>query len=1208
MKLPVLYIAVGVAVLLGTADAAKPISITTSSLPDGTVGIAYSQQLEVTGGTGGYMWYINVGGLPAGLGLSIGGTISGTPTVAGKTDVSFTVIDNSNEVAQAVLSITVNPTPPLTVTTASLPAGTAGTAYSQTLAATGGTGGYAWKVTAGAMPAGLSLSAGGSISGTPTAPGTANFTAAVTDSSNHTASKPLSILVNPAPLTVTTASLPGGTAGTSYSQALAANGGTGGYAWSISGGRLPAGLNLSSAGTISGTPTTAGTANFTATVTDSSNRSASGALSIVVSPAPLTITTSSLPAGTAGAAYSQTVAASGGTGGYSWSVSGALPAGLSLSAGGTISGTPTAAGTATFTVTVTDNSNHSASGALSIVVNPAPIAITTASLQAGMAGTPYSQTLAASGGTGGYAWSVSSGGLPAGLTLSAGGTISGTPAAAGTTNFTATVTDSSSHSASKPLSITVAPPSLTVTTASLANGTVGVAYSQTLAASGGTGGYSWSVTAGGLQTGLSLSTAGAISGTPTAAGTANFTAQVKDASGFTAAKALTLTVALPPVTITTQALPSAEQGAPYSQVLAATGGTGSYTWSILSGTLPPGLVLDGSGRISGAATGPSTTFAVQATDGAGTAATKALTLTVTPGPAFTNQSTLATGVVGTAYDAAPAISGGQAPYTFSMVGGQLPPGLTLNGNGHVAGTPLQPGSFSFSMQARDAAGSQTQATFTIPIVNGLTFSTPPVLPGASLGVTYQAALAAAGGTTPYTFSVTSGSLPGGLSFHADGRIDGAPTAAGSFQFTAGVTDANGVKASKQFSLSVAGALTITTAPTLTAAVLGASYSATLGANGGTPPYSWSITAGGIPPGLTFAAGTLAGTPTAAGTFTFTAAVADSASVTVSKAFAVTVSPGVTVTSPAILPNATAGVAYTFTLVAAGGQAPYAWRMTNGALPDGLSLSGASGAIAGTPTATGTFNFTLEVADATGLKGSQTVTLITDLPTFPALAISGVPTTLVSLQQPGVDLTLSAPYPVAVTGRLNLVFVPANGMPDDPAVQFSSGGRSVAFTISANATHATFAGTLAVQSGSVAGTIQFTAESLAAGTVPLTAPGAPVLTAQVASAAPVLRTVTLARGTDGFSVQIGGLSNTRELASATVRFVPSAGSSVQASQVTIALTDAAGAWFTSAASNPYGGQFTLTLPFSISGGTVSLDSVAVVLTNQVGASQEASAQY
>jgi hypothetical protein len=223
-------------------------------------------------------------------------------------------------------------------------------------------------------------------------------------------------------------------------------------------------------------------------------------------------------------------------------------------------------------------------------------------------------------------------------------------------------------------------------------------------------------------------------------------------------------------------------------------------------------------------------------------------------------------------------------------------------------------------------------------------------------------------------------------------------------------------------------------------------------------------------------------------------------------------------------------------------------------------------------------------------------------------LSGVPSTLTAQQQPSLDLAVASPYPVAVTGMLNLVFVPAAGLPDDPAVQFSTGGRSVPFTIPANAAHATFASPLAMQSGSVAGTIQFTVDSLIAGGVALPAPGNPVLVAQIAGIAPSLRSVTVARNAGGFSVQIVGLSNTRELVSATVQFVPSAGATGQTTQVTIPLNDAAGVWFQSAGSLSYGGQFTLTLPFTVSGGTAAVDSVAVTLTNSIGASQGLSAPY
>ncbi|MBI5075236.1 MAG: putative Ig domain-containing protein [Nitrospirae bacterium] len=180
--------------------------------------------------------------------------------------------------------------PPLVITTTSLPGGVVGTAYpATTLTATGGFGPKTWSVSAGALPGGLTLSAAGVITGTPTAPGTFNFTVQVTDSSG-TATKPLSIIVTVGPLTITTTSLPGGVVGTAYpATTLTATGGFGPKTWSLvagggfgqpSGG-LPGGLTLSAAGVITGTPTAPGTFNFTVRVTDSSG-SVTKSLSIVV--------------------------------------------------------------------------------------------------------------------------------------------------------------------------------------------------------------------------------------------------------------------------------------------------------------------------------------------------------------------------------------------------------------------------------------------------------------------------------------------------------------------------------------------------------------------------------------------------------------------------------------------------------------------------------------------------------------------------------------------------------------------------------------------------------------------------------------------------------------------------------------------------------------------------------------------------------------
>jgi hypothetical protein len=176
----------------------------------------------------------------------------------------------------------------------------------------------------------------------------------------------------------------------------------------------------------------------------------------------LAITTTSLPSGAGGVAYSQVLAASGGTPPYNWVVSsGNLPSGLTLASNGTISGTPASAQSSSFTVKVTDSSSpaQSASSPLSISITSGSIlSITTTSLPPGIVGSSYSSALAASGGTTPYSWVVSSGSLPSGLTLASNGTISGTPASAQSSSFTVKVTDSSSpaQSASSLLSISIA--------------------------------------------------------------------------------------------------------------------------------------------------------------------------------------------------------------------------------------------------------------------------------------------------------------------------------------------------------------------------------------------------------------------------------------------------------------------------------------------------------------------------------------------------------------------------------------------------------------------------------------------------------------------------------------------------------------------------------------------------------------------------------
>src|ERR1039457_5653690 len=338
-----------------------------------------------------------------------------------------------------------------------LPAGAVNVPYSTRLHVSNGTGTgpFTWSIVSGNLPVGLSLnSTSGTISGTPTTIGNFGFGVQVTDAKSLTMTRSLSINIRGA-VSVTPASLPGGTVGIPYTATLSATGGVLPYTWSLSSGTLPDGLTLAtnpdSTATISGTPTTLGRSMFTVQVADSETPPATGIsaqLSIAIEGV-VTITTTSLPTGNVAIFYDSQQMATGGQTPYTWNLtatSGPLPPGLSLtSSSGVISGTPTTTGSYPITVQVTDSESTPAIAiaAFTITINPTPpLQVTTSSLLVGTQGIFYTTTLAGTGGVPPYSWSLTAGPLPAGLTLSGTGVISGTPnGPSGSFPITVQVTD-----------------------------------------------------------------------------------------------------------------------------------------------------------------------------------------------------------------------------------------------------------------------------------------------------------------------------------------------------------------------------------------------------------------------------------------------------------------------------------------------------------------------------------------------------------------------------------------------------------------------------------------------------------------------------------------------------------------------------------------------------------------------------------------------
>jgi hypothetical protein len=258
--------------------------------------------------------------------------------------------------------------------------------------------------------------------------------------------------------------------------------------------------------------------------------------------------------------------------------------------------------------------------------------------------------------------------------------------------------------------------------------------------------------------------------------------------------------------VVTTTLPVAQYAVPYTTTLSSIGGTPPYSWSVISGALPTGLSLSGTGTISGTPTSSGTgTFTVQVQDANSRLATQTLSITVYAPLAVTTGS-LASGIQGSAYSATLAASGGTPPYTWSISSGSLPQGLTLvAGTGVIAGTPTASGTSAFTVQVTDANSNiATQPlSITIGTLAPLTITTT-ALPGGTSNVSYSVTLTATGGTPPYSWSTASGSLPAGLSLNAStGIISGTPAGSGNSTFSVQLTDANSNTATQLLSIAIA---------------------------------------------------------------------------------------------------------------------------------------------------------------------------------------------------------------------------------------------------------------------------------------------------------------------------------------------------------------------------------------------------------------------
>jgi hypothetical protein len=599
---------------------------------------------------------------------------------------------------------------------------------------------------------------------------------------------------------------------------------------------------------------------------------------------------------------------SGGVPPYTWSLAaGALPPGTAIrtdipswfqsTASAGIIGVTTAPGTASFTLTVTDSASNTATRACTVEVLSL-LAVNVYPLPDAFTGTAFSASLQAFGVTGALSWNVPSfSSLPLGLFLS-GATISGSPTTPGAYSFNLTATDSTG-SVYGGYTLNVYGPGFAGSSA-LGNVTIGTALAPpiTLTGKGGTPPYTFQ---GYPPSGLSLSSSGAITGTPTGGnGTNSFNVTITDHAGLSYTKTFAINYTGAPGQSN---LPYLNYPLPFSDPVGGAqqwrlqvfGGTQPYTWSVTG--LPVGLSLqtanlpsysaDTGAEISGApiATGTYNVI-VSVTDSSSPALTvqQPVPLSVT---ALDADYPSSSATRGTPYSSNFRALGGSGSYTWALESGSMPAGVTLNpSTGLISGTPLENGSFypTFLITSTTASGS-LQLTRSISLnVNSPT--NPQISmagnqnpPDVTVNSSYYWQLQFCCGAGSLADSVTSGALPPGLKLDAStGLISGTPSATGEYAFTIQATDsANATNFGVRiFTLNVSPIQVSAPVPN---ANLGSNYSTLFTATGGAGPYSWALASGSalLPEGITLnSVGLLSGTPLTEGVFYFSYIVSDSA--------------------------------------------------------------------------------------------------------------------------------------------------------------------------------------------------------------------------------------------------------------------------------------------------------------------------------------------
>lgn len=966
---------------------------------------------------------------------------------------------------------------------------------------TAGTGSFTYTATG--LPTGLSInSTTGAITGTATSATSSNVIITVANSAAYTAylANPAnvapSLIVSTSAQSVTPVILAPqyASAVTRYVVAGSSSlnlvpvrqGGSPATVWTVANGStLPSWISLNSTtGALTNSnaaPSGATTETFSVVASNGTSPDATIAYTIEVAVAPVAPSLSPA-APIVGQPYSYTIPTpTTGTGPFSYSISGTLPAGLNL-VNGVITGTPTAPGGAgTFTITV-NNALTTALGAgaatttsttlTSSVVTPVLTPSTVSLASANLASVSHTPTISSSTSP---ATSWSQTGLPSGMAFNtATGALTGSPSVPGNYTISIVATNSAGSSSAQTVTLNATAAPIVASASPTPNFTLGVSSSYTLNTSGSNPAPT-GFTAAGAPNWITVNpTTGVISGTPPVGTSSPVTFSVSVSNGVGTPTVVPISIPLVTAAPTIAASTTVGNVAPLNTStyqLLQSGGTPASGYSL--GTASNGTGNTAPSWVSvNAATGVLTftapptsaigsyTFPVTLTNSGGSVTTQ-VTVNVADVPIIqaTFNFTIPTGSLWSHdfdADVTPSATSASNIRSWQVASSSsLPTWASASAAGVVSGTPTVPGIASFIIEVTNANGV-VPVTVSITAATAPSWATGAVSPGAATtGIPYSYTLPLPSGTGPFTYSVTG--LPSWATLVGN-VISGTPTSSGSVSITATASNALGSGSAATQSSQI---VTTTVAPVLspTQSVSATTLQAPntqFASLGGSPVVSWSAT--GLPSGLSIntSTGQLIGTPLNAGTYnvTVTASNAVSGGGTSSTAVTLTVTSPPVVAASATAPIAPTGSAYSYTVPVTAGGAPYNYSVTAGQLPSWATLN-SNGTITGTPTnASGPNSVTISVSNATGTS-THVVSLSSAVPTSIA-ANTTVSATVNQAFSQTLTPTGTGPFSYTVTGSLpaGLNFNSSTGTISGTPTTASSGSFTVSVTGAVGAAQST----------------------------------------------------------------------------------------------------------------------------------------------------------